>query len=77
MRLFNKSVQIIEACCLRERDRKVCHRKCILYSLVPSNLFLSGLAISWQCHLQQQAHTPCPLCHLESNTPKQKYSVER
>lgn len=33
----------------------------LLYSLIPSDLCFSGLAIFWQCHLQQQMARPCYL----------------
>ena len=81
MRLFNKGVQIIEACCLREFDRWVCCRKSMFYSTVESlpiyfslDLPCPGNAIS---NSKGQAHTTCLLCQFERNTAKQKYSVKR
>lgn len=81
MRLFNKGVQIIEACCLREYFRWVCCRKSMFYSAVKSlpiyfslDLPCPGNAIS---NSKEQAHTTCLLCQFKRNTAKQKYSVKR
>lgn len=51
MRLFNKGVQILEACSLGKwTGQFAAGSACFAMHVVPSNAFCFGLAISWQCH---------------------------